>query len=73
MATLVAGWVLGGPGSDRRTAMAFSTDVRNASVSLVIATVSFPGTPAVTAALAYGLFQTVVLALLAVRLAKVGR
>jgi hypothetical protein len=53
--------------------MAFSTDVRNASVSLVIATVSFPGTPAVTAALAYGLFQTVVLALLAVRLAKVGR
>jgi hypothetical protein len=34
--------------------MGFSTSVRNVAVSLVIATDSFPGTPAVTAALAYG-------------------
>lgn len=66
IATLVIGWLLGGPGSDRRTAMGFSTGVRNVGVSLVIATASFPGTPAVTAALAYALFQTIVLALLAV-------
>lgn len=66
VATLVIGWLLGGPGSDQRTAMGFSTAVRNVGVSLVIATASFPGTPAVTAALAYALFQTIVLALLAV-------
>jgi hypothetical protein len=43
----------------------FSTSVRNVAVSLVIATASFSGSPAVTAALAYGLFQTIVLAVLA--------
>jgi bile acid:Na+ symporter, BASS family len=43
-----------------------STGVRNVGVSLVIATGSFPGTPAVTAALAFAIFQTVVLALVAV-------
>src|SRR5262245_15913941 len=65
IAALVVGWLLGGPGGDKRKAMAFSTGVRNVSVSLVIVTASFPGTPAVTAVLAYALFQTVVLALLA--------
>lgn len=49
MATLVIGWLLGGPGSDQRTAMGFSTAVRNVGGGLVIATASFPGTPAVTA------------------------
>jgi hypothetical protein len=39
--------------------------VRNVGVSLVIATGSFPNTPAVTAALAFGLLQTIALALLA--------
>ena len=66
IATLVVGWLLGGPGSGQRTAMGFSTAVRNVGVSLVIATASFPGTPAVTSALAYALFQTIVLALVAI-------
>jgi bile acid:Na+ symporter, BASS family len=65
IAALVGGWLLGGPGGDKRKAMAFSTGVRNVSVSLVIVTSNFPGTPAVTAVLAYALIQTVVLALLA--------
>jgi BASS family bile acid:Na+ symporter len=65
IAALLAGWLVGGPGGDRRTAMAFSTGARNVSVSLVIATASFPRTPAVTAVLAYALFQTIVLAVLA--------
>src|SRR5205823_4701682 len=44
------GWVLGESGSSNRKTMALSTSVRNVAVSLVIATGSFPGTPAVTAA-----------------------
>jgi BASS family bile acid:Na+ symporter len=63
--TVAAGWLLGGPGGEARRAMAFTTGVRNAAVSLVIATASFPGTEAVTAALAYALVQTIVLALVA--------
>jgi hypothetical protein len=39
--------------------------VRNVGVSLVIATGSFPGTKAVTAATAFALFQTLVMALVA--------
>ena len=65
LAALAAGWLLGTPGGENRKAMAVSTSVRNVGVSLVIATSSFPGTPAVTAALAFGLFQTVLLALVA--------
>src|SRR5262249_1844399 len=66
LAGLAAGWLLGGPGSGQRTAMAMATAVRNVAVTLVIAVASFPGTPAVTAATAFGLFQTVLVALLAV-------
>jgi BASS family bile acid:Na+ symporter len=65
IATLVIGWLLGGPGSDNRKTLALTTAVRNAGVSLVIASGSFPGTPAVTAATAYALFQTIVMALVA--------
>jgi bile acid:Na+ symporter, BASS family len=64
-ATLVVGWLLGGPGRGDRKTLAITTAVRNAGVSLVIASSSFPGTPAVTAATVYGLFQTLVLALVA--------
>ncbi len=64
-AGLAAGWLLGGPRHDTRTAMAMATAVRNVGVSLVIATKSFPGTPAVTAATAFAIFQTVLLALVA--------
>jgi len=65
LAALAVGWSLGRPGSENRKAMAITTAVRNVGVSLVIATASFPGTAAVTAALAFGLFQTVVLAIVA--------
>lgn len=66
LAALAAGWALGLPGSGNRRAMAITTSVRNVGVGLVIATSSFPGTPAVTATLAFALFQTVVMALVAV-------
>ena len=46
-------------------AMAIATSVRNVGVSLVIATSSFPGTQAVTAALASALFQTILMAIVA--------
>jgi bile acid:Na+ symporter, BASS family len=65
LASLAAGWLLGEPGTENRKAMALTTSVRNVAVSLVIATGSFPGTPAVTSALIYAVFQTIVLALLA--------
>jgi BASS family bile acid:Na+ symporter len=64
-AGVAAGWLLGGPGHENRTAVAVATAVRNVGVGLVIATVSFPGTQAVTAATAFGLFQTLVMALVA--------
>jgi BASS family bile acid:Na+ symporter len=57
LASLVAGWLLGGPGSDNRKAMTLTTSLRNVAVGLVIATGNFAGTPAVTAALAYGVFE----------------
>jgi BASS family bile acid:Na+ symporter len=60
-----AGWLLGGPGSENRTAMTMATAVRNVAVSLVIATGSFAGTKAVTAATAFAIFQTIVMALVA--------
>ena len=42
-----------------------ATSVRNVGVSMVIATGSFAGTKAVTAATAFALFQTIVMALVA--------
>jgi BASS family bile acid:Na+ symporter len=55
----VAGWLLGGPGTDARKTMTLTTSLRNVGVGLVIASSAFAGTPAVTAALAYGLFAIV--------------
>lgn len=52
-----AGWLLGGPGSDNRRALALTTSLRNVGVGLVIATRNFGGTAAVTAVLAYGIFE----------------
>jgi BASS family bile acid:Na+ symporter len=66
MASVATGWLLGGPSRGNRTAMAMVTGVRNVGVSLVIAASSFPGTAAVTAATAFALFQTVLMALVAV-------
>jgi BASS family bile acid:Na+ symporter len=57
MASCASGWLLGGPGIDNRKAMALTTSLRNVGIGLVIATANFPGTAAVTAALAYGIFE----------------
>lgn len=65
IANLVVGWLMGGPGSNSRTTMAFTTAARNTGTGLVIATASFPGTAALAAALAFALVQTVAVALLA--------
>jgi BASS family bile acid:Na+ symporter len=65
LAGVAAGWLLGGPGRDNRTALVMATGVRNVGVSLVIATGSFPGTPTVTATTAFAIFQTIVMALVA--------
>jgi hypothetical protein len=66
-AGVAAGWLLGGPAHADRTAMAMATSVRNVAVTLVIAVASFPGTPAVTAATGFRLFQIILVALLAAR------
>ena len=71
-ASMGAGWLLGEMGSENRKAMGFSTSVRNVAVSLVVATASFPGTPAVTAALVYGLLQTFALAVIAMAWGRLG-
>jgi BASS family bile acid:Na+ symporter len=52
-----SGWLLGGPGGDNRKAMALTTFLRNVGVGLVIAVGNFPGTAAITSALAYGIFE----------------
>jgi bile acid:Na+ symporter, BASS family len=65
LAFTLAGWVLGDRGTGKRKAMALSSGVRNVGVSPVIATGGFPGTPAVTAAMVFAIFQTIVLAVVA--------
>jgi BASS family bile acid:Na+ symporter len=70
VASWVAGWLLGGPGSARRKAMALTTSLRNVGVGLVIATASFADTPAVTATLVYGLFEILGSLLLALAWAR---
>jgi bile acid:Na+ symporter, BASS family len=56
LASSVAGWLLGGPGAANRRAMALTTNLRNLGVGLVIAAGNFPGSAAVTTALAAGRF-----------------
>jgi bile acid:Na+ symporter, BASS family len=57
LASLAAGWLLGGRAPDDRRALALTTSLRNVGVSLVIAAGNFPGTPALTAVLAYALIE----------------
>ena len=64
LAGVAAGWLLGGRGN--RSAMVMATSVRNVGVSLVIVTATFAGTRAVGATTAFALFQTIVMALVAV-------
>ena len=59
VASLAAGWLLGGLGSDNRKAVALTTSLRNVGVGLIIATGNFAGTAAVTAVLAYGIFEII--------------
>lgn len=63
LAGVAAGALLGGSGD--RSALVMATSVRNVGVSLVIVTASFAGTRAVAAATAFALFQTVVMAFIA--------
>ncbi len=65
VATLISGWLTSWGASESRKGMMVTTSVRNVGVGLVIATGSFPGTAAVTAATAYAIFQTVAMALVA--------
>jgi BASS family bile acid:Na+ symporter len=55
--TLAIGWLAGAPGRDARRTMSLTTALRNVGVGLVIVTGSFAGTPAVSAALAYGIVE----------------
>jgi len=64
LAGVSAGWLLGGNGS--RSAMVMASSVRNVGISLVIVTSAFAGTRAVATATAFALFQTLVMALIAV-------
>lgn len=70
LSAVAFGWLLGGPGTGNRRAVAMATAVRNVGVGLVIATTSFPGTKAVTATMVFALFQTIVMALLALAWGK---
>jgi bile acid:Na+ symporter, BASS family len=67
VASLLAGWLGGGPDRENRKTLALTTALRNAAVGLVIATGNFAGTPAVSAVLAYGIvavFGTLAVAVL---------
>jgi BASS family bile acid:Na+ symporter len=57
IASLVIGWLAGGSGNDNRRTVALTTSLRNVGVGLVIVTGNFAGTPAVSAALAYGIVE----------------
>jgi len=65
-----AGWLIGGPAPASRKTLTITTAMRNVGVGLVIVTASLGGTPAVTAATAFGLFQTLLMALIALRWGK---
>ena len=64
LSSIAAGWGLSGP--DSRAAMVMATSVRNVGVGLVIVTAAFAGTRAVAAATAFAIFQTMLMASIAV-------
>jgi BASS family bile acid:Na+ symporter len=72
IASCVCGWLLGGAGNDNRKAMALTTSLRNVGVGLVIAAGNFAGTAAVTATLAYGIFEIIGSLLLALTWGRQG-
>jgi BASS family bile acid:Na+ symporter len=68
LASMAAGWLLGGPGRDTRKALTLTTTLRNVGVGLVLATVAFPPPQAVAAAaavVAYGIVEILAALLLA--------
>lgn len=71
-ASCAAGWLLGGPGNGNRKALMLTTSLRNVGVGLVIVTGNFAGTAAVTAVLAYGIFEIIGSVLLALACGRVG-
>lgn len=62
---LAAGWIVGGQVSGIRRAVGLTTAARNVGVALVIATASFPDSAAATAVIVVAMFQTLLLALIA--------
>lgn len=64
-ASIAAGWIVCMTSKDSSKTMIFTTSVRNVGVALVVATACFPGTPAVSSVTAYGLFQTILMACVA--------
>lgn len=56
LASWAAGWLLAGRNRADRRAMTLTTALRNVAVGLVIANGNFPGTPTISAVVAYGLF-----------------
>lgn len=54
-ASLVLGWLCGGPGPATRKTLALTTGIRNAAVALVIVSDNFADTPAVSAVVVYAL------------------
>ena len=65
IATVAAGWVSGRNMNENQKSMVLTTGVRNVGVGLVIVSSSFPGTAAISAAIAFALFQTIALSLIA--------
>jgi len=63
--SLVIGWFAGGPATANRRTMALTTSLRNVGVGLVIVTGNFAGTPAVPAALSYGIVEVLLSLLVA--------
>jgi BASS family bile acid:Na+ symporter len=74
-ASLVLGWLCGGPERGTQRTMALTTAARNAAVALVIVSSNFAGTPAMTAVVAYSLvsiFGAIGCAILLARIPRTG-
>ena len=59
VASLTAGWMLGGTDASNRRALSLTTALRNVGVGLVIGMRTFAGTPAVIAIAAYGIIEII--------------
>jgi len=67
LASIIIGWLMGGPGTAQRKALVFNTTIRNIPAAMAVASASFPGSAAIAAVFAYAIFTvagTLLLALL---------